>query len=311
MRNGLIAILLFSAAVSAQSQQPPRQQGQTQTRVPPQDPQVPAPPVSLNISGSPTVIAGGPDTGERENNSGSDADWAIVRWTQGATVIAFALAVIAWIQFRKQTTQTMTALGYAKEGVDETRAANTHAQVEAAKVEQRSRTEMILAHPPRLAIRNVSIPLIGPLAKGGRTKMRDLSDELTGEFLVANIGRNDASIEAVYSQWIVGELPMTNPCQGATGDWMNLTLKAGMSIKVPARPGKINWGAPSEDGSIDLELEDDLTAILDRRLPVYLIGFVAYRDTLSGFRQTFFCRMFNYKAGRFKPVSDPDYNYKD
>lgn len=317
-----VLALLFAATIAASAQsQPPAPRGGNTNRTAQnqtgnqreQAPVVPAatqPPISLNVSVAPSVITNGPRGDQDGDSDSTSADWWMVGLTFLGLVATVVLVVIAMRQFATQTKQTNDALKLAADGLQATRDANTQSSTEAAKVEERSRTEMILAYPPRLAIRNVSIPLMGPLARGGKTKLRDLSDELTGEFLIANIGRNDAIIEAVYSQWIIGDLPMTNPCHGAIGDNMNVTLKAGTSIAVPARPGKINWGL-EEDGSVTLEVEDDLTAVISRKKPVYLIGFVAYRDTLGGFRRTMFCRIFDYEIGRFKPFSDPDYNYKD
>lgn len=322
MRLALIAFLLLAEGASGQRSQPPppgggnteRQTEQTrQTASQPAQPSQNQIPVSVNVSVNPEFKAPEPQTNQGADYWGTVADWGMVGITLLGTGLAVVGARIAWQQFKTQRDQTIEALEYAKDGVAVSRTANEHALAEAKRAEDRARTEMILAHPPRLAIRNVSIPGISPLARGKRTKLGDLTDELTGEYLIANVGRNEAIVEAVYSQWIVGELPMTNPCQEATGRTINLRIPAGMNHTVEAEPGKINWGVRDSAGGVLTfdEENDDMIAILDREKPVYLIGFVAYRDTLGGFRRTMFCRSFDYDTGRFKPVIDPDYNYKD
>ncbi len=315
-------VLLFVATFTASAQsQPPaprganangvaQNQSANQREQPPIVPTATQPPIALNLSVAPTVVTNGPRADQDSDSSSTAADWWMVGLTAVGTAAAIILVVLALNQFATQTKQTKDALKLAADGLEATREAIGRQPRKLLR--QSSDTTGRWSWNTLRDWQSGTSASLKPIRwfGGGKTIMKDLTDEISGTFVIANIGRNKALIESIYSQWVIGKLPMRNPSEGAMGDEVNLSLPAGYSIPVESRPGKIDYGKQA-DGSISLEDENDLSGILDRKTPVYLIGWVAYTDTSGGHRRTMFCRQFNYKTGRFKPVNDPDYNYKN
>jgi hypothetical protein len=284
-----ILALLFAVcvAVSAQSQPaPPNAKGQSKRTIPAQVQQVPASPVPLNVSVGPIVITTPPDTGEQKHEYGSEADWAMVTWTKIATIIAFTLAVIAWIQFRKQTKQTIQALGHAKDAVTEAR--NANAATERA---------IVIQNRPRAVVRHI---VVKGIDSGELGKLRE------GYALVTNVGSLPITLTGFRAEWVsVKKLPIENP----------MLLKKTM-LGEPINIDPIRFARlPLPDKDIDTLdhhrqfWHDDKEKSVPKEL-LHLIGVLKYKDAIGG-RRVYFCFLYDSRANRFRKVPHPNYNYSD
>ena len=164
-----------------------------------------------------------------------------------------------------------------------------------------TRRALILAQRPRIRVRNVFIGI--PRIFDGR--LFHPGQLIRGQFYIVNIGGTEAKLfeahcEVYWESAGVHTLPMERPYEGKNPNVpvLSIILQPGQSTPMPFE----------SDRQVD-ERESD--QILEGRLLIYVLGFVAYIHQLGIRRRTAFCRTYDYTRRRFFAVCDPDYEHEE
>lgn len=282
-------ILLSTSCALAQSQPAPQDTQGKGDKAEPQQVQTvaqPTPPVTVSVS--PTFVANSPTDRQQDNNQGTDADWAMVRWTAVATVVGFILAAIAGVQLRAQTKQTSEALKYAAEGLDETRKAAVSAQqaerVQAAQNEAlmthvasmakaadasaaSARTAMYLQLRARLGLQSITVTDFKP---GSHTPL--------AKFVFKNFGGKGAAILERSISARVGDSLDSIP-----------TYPSWLAMGVPVEAGDVHEGFLNLPAVSD-ELWQQLQAGTKK---AWIIGALRYNVGFNRVKTLRFCRVYD------------------
>lgn len=182
---------------------------------------------------------------------------------------------------------------------------------ETRKAANAARDSIILAHRPKIIVREIEIPEAETLSTVGRGHSRGTEEfrqilasykpeitQLSGSFRITNKGTTTATISLMNAIIYLGhELPNVNPC------FKNELQQT--ALLTPGTTGRINFD-PRPVTS------EEVAAILNGQLLIYAIGKIVYTDALKGSRRTGFARAFDIQTGRFKMRRDePDYEYVD
>lgn len=247
----------------------------------------------------PPVITALPDTGEKNDNAGTDADWAMVNWTRIATVIAGGLLLLGWWDLRSQ-------------------------RIDSAEQQKLGREMLILANPPKVIVRDIRSPLAQELATfmvGKNLKkvddalevataiaLRSIKNPLeertaiTATFLVINKGKTRAIIKNSDCHFIVSAgTPPENPCDNNARVLPLVTLAPGEARQVEAPSIPIS-GASDKNPMMELGF---------MKAELYLIGLIIYTDELGNARRTGFRRVFNADSASFEGSPHPDWEFVD
>lgn len=174
-----------------------------------------------------------------------------------------------------------------------------------------ARDAIVMTHRPKLIVRELELPELHLLIDDAedtsanqriiRTSARALDTgfhQLTGSFRLTNKGTTTATVELMEATIFLGErLPPTNPCYGQRLNALYPVLKAGTTTRVNLTPRPTTV--------------DELVAVKQGRLTLFIIGKLIYTDELKNGRRTGFARRFNLDTNRFERKSDEDYDYED
>jgi hypothetical protein len=163
----------------------------------------------------------------------------------------------------------------------------------AQKSADATRAAVVLAHRPKLVVRNVVVPSLSDGNYRG-------SGTLGGTLWVTNTGGTVATDIRFRMVWLIDtELPMKNPILSQKTLPKVKLLNAGRStaIRLPAQ--SLN--------------PDDIrkSTTYGSARSLYLIGIAKFRDQHGELRRTAFCRRFDWNVNRFKAVDDEDYEHAD
>jgi hypothetical protein len=162
------------------------------------------------------------------------------------------------------------------------------------------RQQTILAHRPRIRVRYVTVP----------EQLRP-NEFVQVELTLANVGGSTATIEkSNFTVWI-------NSCSTTPWRKLNHTPEPyeGSQSFFQTGGGTIleaGWSTnPFAQKSAIPLTQDQYLAILGLRETVYAVGFIHYRDDVSQYHKTAFCRRLDYQNGRFIAVKDADLEFED
>jgi hypothetical protein len=209
------------------------------------------------------------------------------------TLVLGVVGVFQWRVLRHHAKACDGLLKTVSDGLVETGKAVDAARTSAAV----ARESTNLTHRPKLVVRSVVVPGVEKLTR--RTPKSEPSDDLSGQFCVTNVGAGRAIlVESRGTIWVNVGLPMERP---------DLPYRRDLSDRAPLESGTsltIAFAYPP----LRAELVD---AIVNRKINMYLVGVLTYRDVLGTTRETYFCRLFDYDRLRFFSVNDPDYERAD
>lgn len=170
---------------------------------------------------------------------------------------------------------------------------------ETRKSARAAQVALVLAQRPRLEVRNLVI--VNP-------DIANRSESFVGAYFdVVNAGGTAAIvIQSHCMNWNGANLPMKRPFE---------ELAENNPIEVAARiePGATqrgNFTISTMDLSVARHMAANPKGFIQIH-PLYVMGFIKYRDTLGICRETVFCRQYDTIKQRFFAVIDPDYEYTD
>ena len=169
-----------------------------------------------------------------------------------------------------------------------------------------AREEFIASHRPIIRVRNIVANRVGSEDIPGHFQVIKMSERVSGEFEVANVGSTNATLEGVHLTFYAAKwrLPMRLPYEGKPSNCIFIeNVAAGESIKIPFEI------AVDTDG---LMPDEAFNPSVTGSLVLYAMGWLTYRDREHVLRRTAFCRGYDKVAHRFSIlVQDRDYESED
>jgi hypothetical protein len=155
---------------------------------------------------------------------------------------------------------------------------------------------LLLTFRPKIIVRNVVARGLETLNR--QTSMNKMTSDLTGYYVVANIGGRPAIIKAVTEgAWVDKALPMERPDVNSPGRAMQIKLDPGESKVIDFH-------------HIELNVEDAVD-LINQEKAAYLIVRITYSDEAGIKRETSACRRFDRESKGFIRTDNPDYEYSD
>jgi len=226
------------------------------------------------------------------------------------TLATLVLAIFSIFQARA----TRDAADQAKRQADaldvslaETRkiAAATVASTEAgSKQATLLEKSFLLTHRPKLIVRNVVVKR--PVADGNADPFYE-GARVRGQFYLQNVGDSRATITE-SGCWVVWKkndaplpgLPMERPYEGQNG---NNPAPVGSSLL----PGVTLTMVFQSDDFLTHEAQ----RVRESNWPLYVMGWVEYKDDVGTQRRMTFCRRYDANKRRFVVEDDPDYERQE
>lgn len=240
------------------------------------------------VSPNPQFNSADHDTTTKKEDKTGNSNFGPDRWT---IILTAGLVVVGagqvWVLLRQAN--------LTKEGLAETRAA-THL----------TRESLILAHRPKLIVRNVAMDREEAIFKWqtvpAGTKPVPLPVQLTGTLRVVNVGNSVAHVTAWQCQVLIAaQLPTRSPLPVLTS-----------SLPTPVTLASGVYGTMTFPTSPQPDITDEqLIGLYAQKLNLYVLGQIVYEDGLHNIRTTWFCRKGVYDSTRLTPEKDSDYESAD
>ena len=159
------------------------------------------------------------------------------------------------------------------------------------------RLNFYAVHRPRLRVRRLVVIKENP---GPNVLSHYLKDGFSVSYSVTNIGGTEAAdIQESIGLYLVKRIGV-----GSIGWKWDSDVFRGTKIPV----GEPFNGSPLKK----LKIQDwQFDRLMNRKLFVYIIGGIRYKDGNGVPYETAFCRRFNPATDRFERVENPDYEYED
>lgn len=163
------------------------------------------------------------------------------------------------------------------------------------------KTSIISVHRPRLRVRNFAVNT--DRSSLGPHLIFDQRHPVQGQIYIANIGGSKATLIEASCHVFANQmgLPMVRPYEGREPSPVDI-----MTVPIPA------------GSSIFLTFSDNVFATQEEadraregHHPVYILGFLVYKDDLDVARRTAFCRRYDSVNRRFVIVENTDYEYEE
>jgi len=200
-------------------------------------------------------------------------------------------------QARRQADALDVSLSETRK-IAEATISNTEAAIKQASLLE---TSFVFTHRPKLIVRNVVIRR--GVADGNADPFYE-NARIGGQFYLQNVGDSRATITE-SGCWVVWKkndapligLPMERPYEGKNG---NNPAPAGTSL------------LPGVTLTITFQSDDFLTheaqRVREGNWPLYVMGWVEYKDDVGTERRMAFCRRYDGTKRRFVVEKDPDYD---
>lgn len=222
---------------------------------------------------------------EYESHWYTSPDW----WIAGLTLGLFIATAGLWLFTYKLWKTTARAVTDSAEGLE------------------LANKTFLATHRPRIRVRNINVRQVGNnvVDVDGRIRLPSVGATLSGQFYIANIGDDDATILDAHILFVARArpIPMERPYEGQDG---NLSVPS--ALIPPGGSFPILFSHPLNVQEITTD-----TFINDRDIPIYAMGWVEYKDTAKRTRRTAFCRRYYERDGsaRFIAIDDPDYEHEE
>jgi hypothetical protein len=176
---------------------------------------------------------------------------------------------------------------------------NTDAAIKQASLLEKS---FVFTHRPKLIVRNV---VTSRAVSDGKDDPFYENALLGGQFYVQNVGDSRATVTE-SGCWVIWKksdtplagLPMKHPYEGKEG---NHPLPIGANL------------LPGETLTAIFQSEDYLTheaqRVREGNWPLYIMGWIEYKDDVGTQRRMAFCRRYDRSKGRFVIEDDPYYEH--
>jgi hypothetical protein len=229
--------------------------------------------------------------------------------SSAAVFTALATIAIAWFTWTLwQSQKEMARLTRGIADIQEKQMLIQGAQTDIQKKQHAiGRLQFLATHRPRLQIRHVAVVHQGKTI-GHPTFFFSHGTKVKGGLSVVNIGGSDATIVDTRYRIFFSNTGLPAEAPYDTDFRGNLLLpdqilKVGESCATPIEDTAV-MEPPDRNGTQDIRAFDR------EGWKIYIMGWIRYRDEGGAERFMGFCRE-RQSDGRFRSISDPDYEWED